>query len=88
MDPVDALERVAYLLDRQLAPPQKAKAFLRAAEVVRDLPDGELERLHRAGKLGELAGVGDSTGRVIGQALDGRARPRGRAGGHHRGARR
>jgi len=62
---------VAYLLDRQLAPPQKAKAFLRAAEVVRELPDGELDRLHGAGKLGELAGVGDSTGRVIAQALDG-----------------
>jgi putative hydrolase len=72
MDPVEALERVTYLLDRSLAPSQKAKAFLAAADTVRGLPAGELEALHAAGKLKTLPGVGDSTAAVITQALDGK----------------
>ena len=72
MEPVAALERITYLLDRSLAPSQKAKAFLNAAEVVRGLPDGELARLHAAGKLKTLPGIGDSTAAVIAQALDGK----------------
>jgi len=71
MDPVAALERITYLLDRSLAPSQKAKAFLHAADVVRELPEGELERLHAANKLKTLPGIGDSTAAVIAQALDG-----------------
>ncbi len=71
MDPVEALERIAYLLDRSLSSSQKAKAFLRAAEALRDLAPGELERRHGDGTLRELPGIGDSTGRVIGQALAG-----------------
>ena len=35
MDPVEALERITYLLDRDLAPAVKANAFMRAAETVR-----------------------------------------------------
>ena len=31
MDPVEALDRIVYLLDRELAPAPKVKAFLRAA---------------------------------------------------------
>ncbi|CAN5613785.1 PHP domain-containing protein [soil metagenome] len=72
MDPVAALERVAYFLDRSLAPSQKSKAFLNAAEVVKALPAGELEERHRAGTITELAGIGASTGAVIEQALDGK----------------
>jgi len=72
MDPVDALERVTYLLDRALAPSQKSKAFLNAAEVIKALPAGDVERRHEAGTLKELPGIGDSTAAVIAQALDGR----------------
>ena len=71
MDAVEALERIAYLHDRKLDPPQKAAAFLKAADVVRDLPDGELERRHADGKLEELPGIGKSTAAVITQALAG-----------------
>jgi putative hydrolase len=71
VDPVEALERIAYLLDRSLAPSQKAKAFLRAAEVLRGLGPAEVERRHGDGTLRELPGIGDSTGRVIAQALAG-----------------
>ncbi len=71
MQPVDALERIAYLLDRSLAPSQKAKAFLRAAEVLRELPDGELEARAADGRLRDLPGVGESTAKVITEALSG-----------------
>jgi putative hydrolase len=72
MDVVEALERIAYLHDRKLDPSQKAAAFLKAADVVRGLPDGELERRHADGKLEELPGIGKSTAAVISQALDGK----------------
>ena len=36
-----------------------------------ELPAGELERRHAAGTLNELPGIGESTGAVISQALDG-----------------
>ena len=71
MDPIDALERVAYLLDRALAAPPKVRAFKRAAEVLRELPDGELEARLAAGTLEELPGIGRSTGGVIADAAAG-----------------
>jgi putative hydrolase len=72
MDPLEALLRVAYLQDRGLLPSQKTAAFLKAADIVRVLPDGELERRVANGTLLELPGVGASTGEVITQALAGK----------------
>lgn len=72
MTPLEALERVAYLQDRGLLPSQKTTAFLRAAEVVRSLPEGELERRVMAGTLLDLPAIGASTGEVIVQAMQGR----------------
>jgi putative hydrolase len=69
--PIDALRRIVYLLDRQLAPAQKAKAFQRAADVLDELPDGELEAMAAAGRLLDLPGIGKSTGLVIDQARRG-----------------
>lgn len=71
MDPVAALERIVYLLDRDLAPAPKVKAFLRAADIVRETPPEQLAELHREGRLQELPGIGDSTGRAIAEAMDG-----------------
>jgi putative hydrolase len=71
MDPVEALERTVYLLDRSLAPAPKVKAFARAADLVRELDPGDLAELHRSGRLRELPGIGDSTGGVIAEALEG-----------------
>lgn len=71
VDPVDALERIVYLLDRALAPSPKVRAFLRAAEVISELDPEELRFLHRSGRLQELPGIGSSTGRAIAEALDG-----------------
>jgi len=72
MEAIEALERVAYLQDRGLVPSQKTAAFLKAADVVRSLPDGELEERIAAGTLTELAGIGASTAEVITQAAAGR----------------
>ena len=71
MTPLEALDRVVYLMDRSLAPSQKVKAFQRAAQVVAGLPDGELERRVADGTLTDLPGIGASTGAVITQALAG-----------------
>lgn len=71
MDPVEALERIVYLLDRDLAPSPKVRAFLRAADVVRELDPDDLRELHKAGRLQELPGIGESTGRAIAEAIDG-----------------
>jgi len=71
MEPIEALERVAYLQDRGLHPTQKTAAFLKAAEVLRELPYGELDRRLADGTLTELAGIGKSTAEVIGQAAAG-----------------
>ncbi|MCU1372412.1 MAG: putative phosphoesterase [Ilumatobacteraceae bacterium] len=72
MEPLEALLRVAYLQDRGLLPSQKTAAFLKAADVLRELPDGELERRVANRTLLELPGIGASTGEVITQALAGK----------------
>lgn len=69
MDPLLALERAVYLLDRELAPSSKVRAFRRAAEVVESLPPGELATRVAAGTLTELDGIGPSTAAVIAEAL-------------------
>jgi putative hydrolase len=72
MGPIEALERVAYLQDRGLLSSRKTEAFLRAAEVLRDLPDDELQRRLANGTLTELPGIGASTAEVATQAAAGR----------------
>jgi putative hydrolase len=69
--PADALDRIVYLLDRALAEGTKAKAFARARDIVLEAGDDEIARLHAAGRLTDLPGIGPSTGGVIAQALDG-----------------
>jgi putative hydrolase len=69
--PADALDRIVYLLDRVLAEQQKVRAFARARDIVDEVGEDEVERLHAAGKLTDLPGIGPSTGKVIAQALDG-----------------
>jgi putative hydrolase len=71
MDPIEALERVAYLQDRGLLPSQKTAAFLRAADVLRALPPDELDQRLAAGTLTDLPGIGASTAQVITQAAAG-----------------
>jgi putative hydrolase len=71
MTPVEALEQIATLLERSRAGRYKEEAFRRAADAVRDRPEEELRALAAKGRLKDLPGVGDSTARVIEQALAG-----------------
>ena len=71
LHPADALDRIVYLLDRALAEPTKVRAFARARDVVLDRGDDEIARLHAAGKLTDLPGVGPTTAKVITESLDG-----------------
>ena len=71
MNPSDALDRIVYLLDRELAPAPKVKAFVRARDLVQEIDPDELRTLHAEGRLQELPGIGESTGRAIAEALDG-----------------
>jgi putative hydrolase len=75
VDPVDALERAAYLLERALAPTAKVNAFRRAAGVIGEIDAVELRRLADSGQLTDLAGIGPSTGGVVADALNGNTSP-------------
>ena len=71
MHPVEALTQAVYYLDRELAPSSKARAFLRAAEVIAALDEDELLARVEAGTLTELDGIGPSTAQVVTEAVRG-----------------
>lgn len=71
MSPVEALDRVVYLLDRDLAESRRVAAYVKARDIARDLGDDEVIRLHRAGELLDVPHIGRSTGHVIALAVDG-----------------
>lgn len=65
MEPAEALERIAYLLDRAREQPYRVRAYLRAAEVVKALAPDELAARVAAATLEQLDGIGPKTAAVI-----------------------
>ena len=71
MTPLEALDRAIHYLDRAHETGFKAKAFVRAREVVRELPPGEVEERAEAGTLTDLHGIGPATARLDHRGADG-----------------
>ena len=65
MQPAEALERIAYLLDRAREQPYRVRAYLRAAEIVKAIAPAELAARVAAGTLTELDGIGPKTASII-----------------------
>ena len=66
---VAALERAVHLLDRAHEPGYRARAFQRAAEVVRGLDADELVTRVAGGTLKDLQHIGDATAKLVTEAV-------------------
>jgi putative hydrolase len=72
VEPLAALDRIAFLLERSQAQTYKVEAFRKAAMVVADVDPDELRTRAERGTLRELPGIGDTTARVVTEALAGK----------------
>ena len=72
MDAVDALNEIAFWLERQLAPTFKVQAFRKAAVIIGDFDTAALEERVADGRLAGMKGIGGRTFDVISQAIGGR----------------
>ncbi|NOJ59153.1 PHP domain-containing protein [Arthrobacter sp. 260] len=71
MDAVEALNEIAFWLERQTAPTFKIKAFRNAAAILGELSPGEIAARARDGRLKRMKGIGARTFEVVSQAVGG-----------------
>src|SRR5690606_23820020 len=72
IEPVDALRRIAFLLERHRESTYRVEAYRKAAAAILPLGEAEVRRRVEEGRLREIAGVGSSTSAVVEQAVAGR----------------
>ena len=70
--PVEALERIAYLLERAGDPTYRVRAFRGAAATLRPMDPADVAQRAATGRLRDLPGVGPKTEEVIAAAVAGR----------------
>jgi putative hydrolase len=71
VDPVTAIRRISYLLERNGADTYKVRAFRHAATALEAISESDLTELAAAGRLQSVPGVGKSTAQAITEALAG-----------------
>ena len=71
VSPLDALRRIALLLERARAGTYRVQAFRAAAAIVAGMPPADLQRRVADGTLTDFAGIGPATAAVVSEAAEG-----------------
>ena len=74
IDPVAALRRIAFLLERRLADSYRIKAYRGAAATLLTVSPDDVRSRAEAGTLRQLPGVGAKTAAIVEECLAGEVR--------------